>query len=58
RPASIEALDAALEDLVLESGPERETELLSYFLRRSRRAEILLQRSLRRLQRLSLQPVV
>jgi hypothetical protein len=51
-------LDAALEDLVLESGPERETELLSYFLRRSRRAEILLQRSLRRLQRLSLQPVV
>ena len=57
RPSDPESAEAALERVVLEAGPDRDVELLTFFLRRSRRAECLLAHSLRRLQRSTLQPL-
>lgn len=57
RAGSIDEMELRLERAVLQAGPERDAEFLSFFIRRSRRAELLLTNSLRRLQRGSLQAV-
>jgi aminoglycoside phosphotransferase (APT) family kinase protein len=57
RPATWQEADAALEALVLESGPERDAEFMRYFHRRLAREEALLYPVLREQQDAALPPL-
>jgi len=57
RPKSWAESDAALEELVLAAGPERDAEFVQYFTRHILRQEFLLGPAARELEGVSLQPI-
>jgi hypothetical protein len=57
RPKSWAESDAALEELVLTAGPERDAEFVQYFTRHILRQEFLLGQAARELEGVSLQPI-